>query len=297
MRRLSQKKPAALITAERSELDLTCQAHVEAFIKTHQPQVIFIAAAKVGGIEANRLYPANFLYENLTIATTILNAAYRQGVEKLLYVGSSCIYPKITPQPMRESQLLTGSLEPTNEAYAIAKLAAIKLCAAYSTQYGCDFISAIPCNLYGPGDKYDLQNSHVIPALIMKAHHAKQNGDPFITLWGRGQAHREFLYVEDCAKALIHLMQHYNGPEPVNIGSGQELTIDALARQIMQIVGYTGVLRYDKSKPDGTPRKRLDISHIRRLGWQAQTSLSSGLQQTYQAYLSSQAGKQENISE
>lgn len=274
-----------ILTAPREHLDLREQVAVRDFMAQEKPDAIFLAAAHVGGIMANREEPADFLYNNLMIAGNVIAAAHEQGVQKLLFLGSSCIYPREAQQPICEDALLTGPLEETNEAYAIAKIAGLKLCAAYRKQYGRDYISAMPCNLYGAGDYYDQERAHVIPALIMKLHAAKQDGAPFVTLWGTGTPLREFLYVDDLAQALLSVMQDYSGIEPINIGSGEEINIAALAVKIAAIVGYNGEIRFDPEKPDGTTRKIMDNSKISALGWRASTSLDDGLAQAYQDYL------------
>jgi GDP-L-fucose synthase len=283
VRRL-QREDCEIVTVPHSELDLCRQAEVEDWMAATRPDAIFLAAAKVGGIHANATYPADFIHQNLAIQTNIIATAHALGVEKLMALGSACIYPRLASQPMAETVLLTGPLEPTNEAYAIAKIAAIKLCQAYRSQYGADFISAQPNNLYGPGDNFDLETSHVIPALIAKAHAARQAGAAEMTVWGSGTPLREFLYVDDLADALVFLMKHYSGPVPVNIGSGEEVSIRALAERVAEAVGFTGELRFDASKPDGAPRKLLDAGFIKGLGWQAETSLAEGLQKTYAWY-------------
>lgn len=284
VRRLAGKG-CIVLTASRSELDLKDQAAVDRWMHANRPQAVFLAAAKVGGILANATYPADFLYDNLMIEANVISAAHRSGVEKLLFLGSSCIYPKLAPQPIKEDALLTGPLEPTNEWYAIAKIAGIKLCQAYRQQHGADFNSAMPTNLYGPGDNFDLATSHVLPALIRKAHEAKTVRAPSITLWGTGTPRREFLHVDDCAEALVFLMQRYSGYEHVNVGSGGDLTILELAETICRIVGYKGAIELDPSKPDGTPRKLMDGSRIASLGWSPKVDLETGIRSTYKAFL------------
>ncbi len=276
-----------LLTVPRSTLDLTRQADVETWVDAQKPDAIFIAAATVGGILANDTRPAEFIYDNLAIQNSIIEAARKAGVKKLLFLGSSCIYPKFAAQPMREDALLTGELEPTNQWYAIAKIAGIRLCQAYRRQYGCDFISAMPTNLYGPGDNFDLASSHVIPALMSKAHSAKVGKMEFMDVWGTGKARREFMYVDDIADAAIHLMKHYSGEDFVNIGTGADVTIAEIARQICDVVGFNGGLRFDNSKPDGTPQKLLDVGRLTKAGWAAQTELGAGLEATYAWYLNS----------
>jgi GDP-L-fucose synthase len=283
-RRLAREN-CALVTATRAELDLTRQAEVETWMAATRPEAVFLAAATVGGILANDTRPAEFIYDNLAIETNIIHAAYKAGVAKLLFLGSSCIYPKLAPQPMTEDALLTGALEPTNQWYAIAKIAGIKLCQAYRRQYGCDYISAMPTNLYGPGDTYDLRASHVIPALIAKADRAKRNGDKALEVWGTGAARREFLYVDDLADALVHMMQVYSDEPHLNVGTGEDVTIRELAELVCRTVGFTGGLAFDPSKPDGTPRKLLDVGRMQALGWRATTSLEDGLRRAYDWYV------------
>lgn len=267
-----------------SELDLRNQAAVDAFFRQEKPEYVFLAAAKVGGILANDTYRAEFLYDNLMIETNVIHAAWQHGVRKLLFLGSSCIYPKLAPQPLREEYLLTGPLEPTNEPYAIAKIAGIKLCDAYRAQYGCSFISAMPTNLYGPNDNYHPENSHVLPALLRKFHEARRDGLPFVTLWGTGTPRREFLHVDDLADACYFLMQHYDEPGLVNIGVGTDISILELAQLVQRIVGYTGEIRHDLSKPDGTPRKLMDVEKLTALGWKATIGLEEGIRAVYQEY-------------
>lgn len=274
-----------LICRSSKELDLRRQQAVEDFFVKEKPEFVFLAAAKVGGIHANHLYPADFIYENLIIQSNILRAAYSSGVKKLLFLGSSCIYPKYASQPINEESLLTGELEPTNEPYAIAKIAGIKMCQAFNRQYGTSFISVMPTNLYGPGDNFDLENSHVLPALIRKFHEAKINQQPEVILWGTGTPRREFLHVDDLADACVFLMQHYQANEIINIGTGEDLTIRELAELIKEIVGYQGEITFDPAKPDGTPRKLLDISKLKNLGWQPEIPLRQGILATYQWYL------------
>jgi len=266
------------------DLDLRNQAETEEFFRREKPDYVFLAAAKVGGILANNTYRAEFLYDNLMIEANVIHAAWRQGVQKLLFLGSSCIYPKLAPQPLREDYLLTGLLEPTNEPYAIAKIAGIKLCDAYRAQYGCNFISAMPTNLYGPNDNYHPENSHVLPALIRKFHEAKQNGLPFVTLWGTGSPLREFLHVDDLADACCFLMRHYNEPGLVNVGVGKDLSILDLARIVQHTVGYTGEIHHDLSKPDGTPRKLMDVGKMTALGWEASIGLEEGIAAVYREF-------------
>ncbi|HEY9887292.1 MAG TPA: GDP-L-fucose synthase [Candidatus Obscuribacterales bacterium] len=285
VRALTAEGYTNLVLRSSQELDLRNQQQVEDFFATEKPDYVFLAAAKVGGIQANNTYRAEFLYDNLMIEANIIHSAYRHQVQKLLFLGSSCIYPKLCPQPMREEYLLTGFLEPTNEPYAIAKIAGLKLCENYCRQYGVNFISAMPTNLYGINDNFDLANSHVLPALVRKFHEAKVNQSPTVTVWGTGEPLREFLYVDDLAAALIFLMKNYDQTEFVNVGTGEEISIKELALTIKAVVGYTGELVFDTSKPDGTPRKLLDVSRLRELGWEAQTSLKAGIEQTYAWFL------------
>ncbi|MEM9015114.1 MAG: GDP-L-fucose synthase [Pseudomonadota bacterium] len=274
-----------ILTAGRDELDLRSQSDVSAWFQNTKPNAVILAAAKVGGILANDSYPADFLYENLAIQTNIIEAAFRTDVEKLLFLGSSCIYPKMAPQPIQESALLTGPLEPTNEWYAIAKIAGLKLCEAYRKQHGADFISGMPTNLYGPGDNFDLQSSHVIPALLRKAHEAKSRGKENLEIWGTGTPHREFLHVDDCASALVYILKHYSDTEHINVGSGKEMTIADLARTVMKIVGLKGDLVFDRTKPDGTPRKLMSGDKLSDLGWKPSISIEDGLTETYQWFV------------
>ena len=283
-RKLEREGYKNLIFRTSKELDLRDSGAVHVFFEKEKPTHVFLAAAKVGGILANDTYRADFLYENLMIETNIIHAAWKSHVKKLLFLGSSCIYPKLAPQPLKEEYLLTGLLEETNEPYAIAKIAGIKLCDAFRAQYGCNFISAMPTNLYGPNDHYDLKNSHVLPALIRKFHEAKLNKDPFVTIWGTGEPRREFLHVDDVADACIFLMEHYDEPGLVNVGSGHDLSILDLARLIAGITGYTGSIQKDLSKPDGTPRKLMDVSKMNSLGWQARISLEEGIREVYGEY-------------
>ncbi|MCK8781509.1 GDP-L-fucose synthase [Rhizobium sp. NTR19] len=274
-----------LLTATRSELDLTRQADVETWMEKNRPDAVFLAAAKVGGILANDTNPADFLYDNLILEANIIHAAHRVGVEKLLFLGSSCIYPKFAEQPIREESLLTGELEPTNEWYAIAKIAGIKLCQAYRRQHGRDFISAMPTNLYGPGDNFDLKSSHVMPALIRKAHEAKVGGATSITVWGTGTPRREFLHVDDCADACVHLMRTYSDDTHVNVGSGEDITILDLTKLVCQVVGYEGEIVHDLTKPDGTPRKLMSADKLRGMGWSPKIGLEEGVADAYAAFL------------
>ena len=285
VRRLTKDGYTNLILRTRQELDLLDQQAVQQFFEQERPEYVFLAAAKVGGILANNTYRAQFIYENLQIQNNIIHSAYRYGVKKLLFLGSSCIYPKMAPQPIKEEYLLTGPLEPTNEPYAIAKIAGIKMCEAYNAQYGTNFISTMPTNLYGPHDNFDLQTSHVLPALIRKFHEAKVNHRPYVEIWGTGTPRREFLHVDDLADACVFLMQHYNDSQFVNVGVGEDISIKELALLIQDIVGYQGELRFDTSKPDGTPRKLLDVSRLHALGWKARIPLRDGIRQTYQWFL------------
>lgn len=290
VRRLAQEN-CQVLTADRKSVDLTEQANVRAFFRAEKPDALFMAAAKVGGIWANDTYPADFLYRNLMIEANITQAAFEAGVEKMLFLGSSCIYPKFAPQPILESALLTGPLEPTNEWYAIAKVAGIKLAQAFRRQHACDFISAMPTNLYGPGDNYDLQSSHVIPALLRKAHEAKVAGEKSFAIWGSGTPRREFLHVDDCADALVHLMKLYSDSEHVNVGYGDDVEIVQLARLIADIVGFQGDIILDMSKPDGTPRKLMSDAKLKGLGWKPRIALHEGLADAYKAFLSQQVCK------
>jgi GDP-L-fucose synthase len=277
-----------IITRTHSEFDLTNQQAVNNFFETQRPEYVFLAAAKVGGILANSTYPAEFIYENLMIEANVIHAAYTHSVKKLLFLGSSCIYPKLAPQPLKEEYLLTGELEVTNEAYAVAKIAGIRLCKHYNEQYGTNFISVMPTNLYGPNDNYDPETSHVMAALIRKFHEAKLNNAPQVVVWGTGTPRREFLHVDDMADACVYLMENYDAAdigEFVNIGVGEDLTIRELAELIRDIVGYEGEIVYDTSKPDGTPRKLLDVTKLHKLGWQAKISLRDGIEQAYNWYV------------
>ena len=284
-RRLQSDGVEATVAA-RSELDLTDQDAVEAWFEQHDIDQVYLAAAKVGGIHANDTYPAEFLRDNLVIQTNVIHAAWKNGVSKLLFLGSSCIYPKLAPQPMAEDSLLTGPLEPTNEWYAIAKIAGIKMCQAYRKQYGLDAISAMPTNLYGPGDNFDLQNSHVLPALIRKFHEAKASGAESVEVWGSGNPRREFLHVDDLADACVFLMREYSSPDIVNVGWGKDISIRELAELINRIVGYQGRMEFDPSMPDGTPQKLMDTSRLMALGWQPTIALDAGITSTYDWYCS-----------
>jgi GDP-L-fucose synthase len=283
VRRLSAEHCDILI-ASRDEVDLRRQADVEAWIERARPDAVFVAAAKVGGIKANDSLPAEFLYDNLAIEIAVIHSAYKAGVKKLLFLGSTCVYPKMAPQPMPESALLSGPLEPTNEWYAIAKIAGIKLCEAYRRQYGADFISVMPTNLYGRGDNYHPDHSHVPAALIRRMHEAKLKNAPSVTIWGTGTPRREFLFADDLADACVFLMQRYSGEEMVNIGIGEDMTIAEFARTVADVVGFTGELVYDTSRPDGTPRKLVDTTKLKALGWQAKTPLREGLVKAYEDF-------------
>lgn len=284
VRRLHQEGYSNILTRTSREIDLRRQVEVENFFAQEQPEYVFLAAAKVGGIHANNTYRADFLLDNLQIQNNILQSALKTGVKKLLFLGSSCIYPKLAPQPMTEDALLTGPLEPTNEPYAIAKIAGIKLCEAMRDQYGFNAISCMPTNLYGPNDNFDLETSHVFPALIRKFHEAKLAGTPSITLWGTGVAKREFLHADDAADAMVFLMKNYDGRQFVNIGTGKDISIRELAELMKDIIGYEGSLEWDATKPDGTPRKLLDVSRLHELGWQHAIGLREGIMQTYNWY-------------
>jgi GDP-L-fucose synthase len=283
-RKLKREGFTNFVTRTSAELDLKDQPAVKAFFEKEKPDYVFLAAAKVGGILANNTYRGEFLYDNLMIQSNTIDAAYRYGVRKLMFLGSSCIYPKLAPQPLKEDYLLTGPLEESNEPYAIAKIAGIKLCDAYRSQYGCNFISVMPTNLYGPNDNYDLNTSHVLPALIRKFHEAKVNAAPTVTLWGSGKPRREFLHADDLADACFFLMERYNEPGLVNIGTGEDLEIGELALLIKDIVGFTGEIRHDLSKPDGTPRKLMDVSKLLNFGWKAAIPLPEGLRRVYEEY-------------
>ncbi len=285
VRRLRAAGHDNLVLRTSAELDLKDQAAVRAFFAAERPEVVVLAAARVGGILANDSYPADFIYDNLMIEANVIEAARQVGVRKLLFLGSTCIYPKLAPQPLKEEYLLSGPLEPTNEWYAVAKIAGIKLCQAYRRQYGCDFISAMPTNLYGPGDNFDLEKSHVMPALIRKCHEAKLRGDRTVTVWGSGRPRREFLHVDDCADACVYLLAHYDEEPIVNIGVGEDLTIRELAEMVKEVVGFEGDLVFDASKPDGTPRKLVDVTRLFGLGWRPSIGLREGIEQTYRWFL------------
>lgn len=293
VRRLEKEGYPNLILATRGELDLRDQAAVSRFFARQLPEFVFLAAAKVGGILANSTRPAEFLYDNLAIQTNVIHAAWQSGAQKLVFLGSSCIYPQLAPQPIKEEYLLTGPLEPTNDAYAIAKIAGLKLAAAYRKQYGFRAVSLMPTNLYGPGDNFDLETSHVLPAMIRRFHEAKMSGAPSVALWGTGKPRREFLHVNDLAAAACFVMENYEGGEPLgellNVGIGEDLSIAGLAEMVARIVGYSGEVRFDPSRPDGTPRKLLDVSRIHSLGWRARISLEEGIASTYEWYCANAA--------
>jgi GDP-L-fucose synthase len=288
VRRLS-REPCSVLTAPRAELDLRRQADTEAWLKANRPDVVVVAAARVGGILANDSFPAQFLYDNLMIEANLIGAAHATGVEKLLFLGSSCIYPRLAPQPIKEDSLLTGPLEPTNQWYAVAKIAGIKLCQAYRREYSCDFVSAMPTNLYGPGDNYDERTSHVMPALIRKAHVAKAIGAAEIVVWGSGRPRREFLHVDDLADALVCILTGYSAEEHLNVGVGTDVSIRELAELVCEIVGFKGALRFDETRPDGTPRKLLDVSKVTALGWRPRIDLRTGIAATYRDFLATAA--------
>jgi GDP-L-fucose synthase len=273
-----------LLLKTSGELDLRDTVAVKAFFEEARPDYVFLAAARVGGILANDTYRADFLYDNLMIQNNVIHSSWKTGVKKLMFLGSSCIYPKLAPQPLKEEYLLTGLLEHTNEPYAIAKIAGIKLCDAFRDQHGCNFISVMPTNLYGPNDNYDLKNSHVLPAMIRKFHEAKKKGEPFVTIWGSGEPKREFLYVEDLADACFFLMQNYNERGLVNVGTGKDLSIMELAELVQRVTGFEGSIRRDLSKPDGTPRKLMDVSRLEAMGWKARVTLEEGVRKVYEAY-------------
>lgn len=288
LRKLQKQGYVNIVTRTSAQLDLRNQQRVTQFFEEQQPEYVFVAAAKVGGILANNIYKADFLYDNLQIQTNIIHQAYKTGVAKLLFLGSSCIYPKMAPQPLQEESLLTGPLEPTNEPYALAKLAGIKMCQSYRHQYQCNFICALPTSIYGINDNYHPENSHVLPALIRRFHEAKLEHLPFVTIWGTGKPKREFLFVDDLADACYFLMQNYNEADVINIGTGEDKSISELVEYVKQVVGYEGEIQKDLSKPDGTPRKVLDVSKIKQLGWKEQVSLADGLNKTYLDFLTKQ---------
>lgn len=291
VRKLEEKGYTNLVHRTSKQLDLRDKNTVDSFFAEEKPEFVFLAAAKVGGIVANNEYPADFIRDNLLIQTNIIDAAYRNDVKKLLFLGSTCIYPKMAQQPLKEEYLLTGELEPTNEAYAIAKIAGIKMCQSYNRQFGTQYISVMPTNLYGPNDNYDLHTSHVLPALIRKFHEAKENNAAFVEVWGTGSPKREFLYSDDLADACVYLINHYSGNEIVNIGVGDDLPIKDLAEKIKEVVGFTGEIQFDTTKPDGTPRKLVDVTKLNSLGWKAATSLDEGLKKVYQWFLDNQLTK------
>lgn len=287
VRHLKNQGFTNILTASSKEVDLRSQSDVNDFFEKEKPKFVFLAAAKVGGILANNTYRAQFIYDNLMIASNVIHASYEHKVTKLLFLGSSCIYPKLAPQPLKEDYLLTGELEYTNEPYAIAKIAGIKLCEAYRDQYGCDFISAMPTNLYGPNDNYDLQNSHVLPALIKKFYLAKKNNFNHVEIWGTGEVWREFLYVDDLAEACFYLMQNYSEKQFINVGSGEDITIKDLAFLVKDVIGFVGELKFDTSKPNGTPRKLMDVTKLTNAGWKFKTGLREGIEKAYADALSS----------
>ena len=289
IRRLEKDGFINIVTKTHGELDLTRQSDVEGFFAEEKPAYVILAAAKVGGIHANDTYPADFIMKNLQIECNVIDAAYKNGVEKLLFLGSSCIYPRECPQPIKEEYLLSGYLEKTNEAYALAKIAGLKMCAYYNQQYGTDYISVMPCNLYGINDNFSLENSHVLPALMRKFHEAKMKNEPTVTVWGSGKPLREFLNVDDLADACLYLMDHYSGNEFFNVGSGKEITILELAEMVKKVTGYQGKIVMDSSKPDGTPRKLTDISRLKAMGWEPKIDLEEGLKQTYEWYKTNKA--------
>ena len=282
VRKLQEEGFSNLLLRTSSEVDLRNQEAVKAFFEAEKPEYVFMAAAKVGGINANNIYPADFIYDNLCIQNNVIHQSYKTGVKKMLFLGSSCIYPKNAEQPIKEEYLLSGYLEPTNDAYAIAKIAGIKMCQSYHKQYGCNFISAMPTNLYGPGDNYDLKNSHVLPALLRKFHEAKLNGEPTVTVWGTGKPRREFLHADDLAEACLFLMDNYDSPEIINIGVGKDISIGEMAQMIKNITGYEGEIVFDASMPDGTFRKLLDVSKLNGLGWEAKIGFEEGVRSTYE---------------
>jgi GDP-L-fucose synthase len=289
VRRLRALGYSNLLLAERNDLELTRQAQVQDWFAAHRPEVVIMAAAKVGGIHANNTYAAEFIHDNLAVQDNVIDAAYRNGTRKLTFLGSSCIYPKHAPQPMSEDCLLTGPLEPTNEWYAVAKIAGIKMCQAYRRQYGFDAISIMPTNLYGPGDNFSLENSHVLPALMRKFHEAARDRSPSVVIWGSGTPRREFLYVDDLADAVVFLTRQYSDAGPINVGTGSDVTIRELAAKMGEVVGFKGELAFDPSKPDGTPRKLLDVSRLHALGWRASTTLEAGLRATYDWFRANEA--------
>ncbi|HXG72781.1 MAG TPA: GDP-L-fucose synthase [Gemmatimonadaceae bacterium] len=297
LRALTGEKFANVIAPTRAELDLEDQRQVREFFQARKPTHVFMAAAKVGGILANSKYPADFIRANLAIELNVIDAAYQSGVTKLAMLGSSCIYPRLASQPIAETELLTGPLEATNESYAIAKIAGIKLCQAYNTQFGTNYISLMPTNLYGPGDNFDLETSHVLPALVRRFHEAKASGSPVVTVWGSGRPQREFLHVDDMASACVHLMKSYDSSDIINVGTGSDVSIDELTRIVARVVGYGGRIEFDASKPDGTPRKLLDVSRLSATGWKPRIPLREGIAQTYAWYLDHVAGARGTVRE
>ena len=291
LRGLQSQGYSNFVSRTHQELDLEIQRDVEDFFQREKPEYVFLAAALVGGIYANNTYPADFIYNNLIIEANVIHAAYKYGVNKLLFLGSSCIYPKFAPQPMKEEYLLSGELEPTNEPYAIAKIAGIKLCQSYNRQYGTNFMPVMPTNLYGPNDNYDFMTCHVLPALIRRFHEAKIDKRPFVEVWGTGTPHREFMYSEDMAEASVFLMNNYDGNKIVNVGTGEDITIRELTDLVAEVSGYKGEIRWDTTKPDGTPRKLLDVSFLHSMGWKHQTPLKEGLHLTYQDFLKNHVGR------
>ena len=289
VRRLQNEDNVDILTTERTEVDLVDQGAVQAWVSHNKPDAIFLAAAKVGGIHANNSYPADFIYLNTMIAANVVHAAYQNAVEKLLFLGSSCIYPKMAPQPIKEDALLTGPLEPTNQWYAIAKISGIMMAQAYRAQYGCDFISAMPTNLYGPNDNFHMENSHVIPAIIQKVHNAKVNNEPTIEIWGTGKIYREFMHADDCADGLVFLMKNYSENDHINLGAGDDVSILELTKTIMRVAGYEGEIIHDFSKPDGPPRKIMDSSIMSRLGWSPHFQLEDGLLHAYRWFLNNES--------
>lgn len=284
-----------ILTADRKTVDQRRQNETEQWLEDNKPDAIVMSAAKVGGIQANNSYPADFIYDNLAIELNVIEGARKVGVEKLLMLGSSCIYPRVAPQPLQESSLLSGPLEPTNEWYAIAKIAGIKLCHAYRKQYGCNFIAAMPTNLYGTGDNFNLESSHVVPALMRKIHEAKEKNDKSVPIWGTGLPLREFMHVDDCADALIHLLKNYSGDEHVNVGTGTDVSIADLAQILADVIGFEGSFDFDSSKPDGTPRKLMDVSSLNRLGWNSRIELKEGLKSTYEWYVQNLVNQPDSI--
>jgi len=285
LQKLQRQNYSNIIARTREQVDLKEQNEARRFFEKEKPEYVFLCAAKVGGILANASYPAQFIFENLVIQNNVIHFSYKCGIKKLLFLGTSCVYPKLAPQPVKEEYLLSGYLEKTNEPYAVAKIAGIIMCQSYNIQYKTNFISAMPTNLYGPGDRFDAENSHVIPALMLKFHMAKKNNKKFVDVWGTGKPKREFLYVEDLAEALVFLMKNYDSPEIINVGTGEDISIRELAEMMRDVTGFKGIIKFDTSKPDGTPRKLLDVTRIRSLGWKPKTSLEGGLLKTYKWFL------------